>query len=101
VQVFAYIYNKQILNKDKKTSTIAHRLFAIKSPKTALIISNMKAVFHYMHDMRMADNKPNSSNVSVKKAKKKVAEARRVEEEKEVEVVVEVKKVDDNDMGKF
>ena len=35
-----------------------HRLFAIKSPKSVNIVSNMKAVFHYMYDMRMSDDKP-------------------------------------------
>ena len=63
--MFAYIYNKQIKNKESGAISVVHRLFAIKSPKCELIMSNLKAVFHYMHDMRMSDNKPNSKNVDM------------------------------------
>lgn len=43
-KVFAYIHNKF-----RPTS---HKLWSLKSPKCALIVSHMKTVFHYMHDQK-------------------------------------------------
>ena len=76
-KVFGYIYNKTIRNKDSGKTTTVHRLFAIKSPKCMLIVSNMKAVFHYMYDMRMSDNKPDSTNVDMALVKQQAEEEKK------------------------
>ena len=73
-KTFGYIYNKTIRNKASGKSTTVHRLFAIKSPKCMLIVSNMKAVFHYMYDMRMSDNKPDAVNVDMALVRKQAEE---------------------------
>ena len=70
--VFAYIYNKQILNKEKGTSSISHRLFAIKSPKCMLMVSHLKAAFHYMYEMRKTTSRETTNNVDMKKIKQSV-----------------------------
>ena len=75
-KVFCYIYNKQLLNKENGKSTTVHRLYAVKSPKSEVIVAHMKGVFHYMYDMRMADSKPSSSNVDMAAAKKEVEETK-------------------------
>lgn len=74
--VFAYIYNKQILNKEKGTSSISHRLFAIKSPKCTLMVSHMKAAFHYMYETRKTTTRENTTNVNMQQIKKSVETAK-------------------------